>query len=87
MTSHRPNSNLGSGGAGAEGPGPHPPPGPARAAAGAGESRPLGGGVEQRVRRAAQRRCLPGVSHHVREGGARADAGDGSALPAVVGAC
>ena len=45
----------------------------------------VGGGIEQRVRRAAQRRRLPGVGHHVREGAARAEAGDDAALPAVVG--
>ena len=45
----------------------------------------VGGGVEHRVRRAAQRRRLPGVGHHVREGTARVEAGDDAALPAVVG--
>ena len=76
------NSNLGSGG-----PGPR-----ARAtpAAGAGENstqQTVGGGVEQPVRRAAQRRRLSGVSHHVREGAAWAEAGESGdcvALPAVV---
>ena len=81
MTSRRPNSTLGPGGPGSKGPGhtrrrgrreKHP--------AGA-----VGGGAEQRVRRAAQRRRLPGVCHHVQEGAARAEASDGSALPAVVG--
>jgi hypothetical protein len=38
----------------------------------------------QRVRRAAQRRRLPGVGHRVLERGARAEAGDGAALPAIV---
>ena len=41
--------------------------------------------VEQRVRRDAQRRRLPDVGPHVREGAAREGAFDGAALPAVVG--
>ena len=47
----------------------------------------VGDGVEERVRRAAQRRRLPVVGHHrdVREGAARAEASDGAALPAIVG--
>ena len=43
---------------------PHTPPGPARGTL-------SGGGVEECLRRAAQRRSLPGVGHHVREGAAR----------------
>jgi hypothetical protein len=42
-----------------------------------------GGGVEQRVRRAVQRRRLARVGHHVQERGTRAEAGDAAALPAV----
>ena len=45
----------------------------------------VGGGVEQHIRRAGQRRLLPGVGHHVREGAVLAEASDGAALPAVVG--
>jgi hypothetical protein len=46
----------------------------------------VGGGVEQRVRRAAQRRPLrlPGVGHHGRERAARAEASDGAAPPSIV---
>ena len=83
VTSHRPNSNSGSGGPGSKGPSrtrrrgwreQHP--------AGAVT---VGGGVEGHVRRAAQRRRLPVVGHHVREGTAGAEASDGAALPAIVG--
>jgi hypothetical protein len=53
---------------------------------GGGEQHPadtVGGSVEQRVRSAAQGRCLPRVCHHVREGAAGAEARDGAALPPV----
>ena len=55
---------------------------------GRGEQHPtdaVGGGVEQRVRRAAQRRRLPGVRHHVRQRTTRAEAGNGAAVPPVLG--
>ncbi len=54
---------------------------------GRGEEHPTGAvrsGIEQRVRRAAQRRRLPGVSHNMREGAARAETRQGAALPALV---
>ena len=69
VTSHRPNSDLGSGGPGSKGP-VH------ILCRGRQEKHTAGaveGGVEQRVRRAAQRRRLPGAGHHVREGAARAE--------------
>ena len=44
----------------------------------------VGRGVEQRVRRAAQRRCLPGVGRQVRAGAAQSEARDGARLSAVV---
>ena len=44
---------------------------------GRGEQHPTDG-VEQRVRRAAQGRRLPGVRQHVRERATRAEAGDAS---------
>ena len=47
----------------------------------------MGGSVEQRVCRAAQRCHLPGVRHHagVQERAAGAEACDGAALPPVLG--
>jgi hypothetical protein len=69
-----------------------PPPGPLRGVArdlsgGGGEEQhpadAVGGGVEQRVCLAAQRRGLQGVGHHVREGPARTEARDSAALPLV----
>ena len=81
VTSLRPNSNLGSGGPGSKGPG-H------TRRLGRREKHPsgaVGGGVEERARLAAQRRRLPVVGHHMREGAARAGADDGAVLPAVVG--
>ena len=85
MTSHQPNSNLGSGGPGSRSKGP-------------GDTRPrglqekhpagaVGGCVEEHVRRAAQRRRLPVVGHHVREGAARAEASDSAALPGSASHC
>jgi hypothetical protein len=85
VTGHRPNSKLWPGvTAGPGAPrrwGPFDPSG-----GGGGQQHPaitVGGGVEQRVSRAAQDRGLPGVSHHVREGAARAEACDAAALPAI----
>ena len=45
----------------------------------------VGGCVEQCVRRAAKRRRLPCVRHHVLGHAARAEAGDDAALPSVLG--
>ena len=45
----------------------------------------VGGGVEQLVRRAAQRRRLPGVGHHMQAGAVRAEDGYYPALPVVAG--
>ncbi len=39
--------------------------------------------IQQRVRRAAQHRRLPGVGHNMREGAARAETRHGAALPAL----
>ena len=79
------NSNLGSPG------GPWPLPkglGGHTSRWGRREQQPTGavrGGVKERFCRAAQRRRLQDVGHHVREGSALANGGYGSALPAVVG--
>ena len=45
----------------------------------------VGGDVEQRFRRASQRRLLPDVCHHVRERVTRANACDCAELPPVLG--
>ncbi len=74
VTSHRPNSNSGPGGSWPKGPGD-----PELEGGGRREEHPAGaegGGVEQRVGRAAQRRRLPGVGRHVRERAGRTEARD-----------